>query len=151
MAAVVTRIDTKYIELEITESMLSTNFTDTISKLDRLKELGVSIAIDDFGKGFSSLHRLELVPFDRIKIDKSMVDDILSDSKKVVIVQMIVSLAKNLKASVTVEGVETREQLEFIAMMACDEIQGYYFSKPLLPEALEEFIKNNDVENLNAS
>ena len=80
-----------------------------------------------------------------------MAADILSDSKKVVIVQMIVSLAKNLKASVTVEGVETREQLEFIAMMACDEIQGYYFSKPLLPEALEEFIKNNDVENLNAS
>ncbi|MGI6392017.1 MAG: EAL domain-containing protein [Candidatus Izemoplasmatales bacterium] len=76
------QVDPKYIELEITESMLSNNFSDTIEKLSKLKEAGINIAIDDFGKGYSSLHRLELVPFNRIKIDKSIIDDIILKEKK---------------------------------------------------------------------
>ena len=140
------RIDPKYIELEITETMLSQNFADTIEKLDQLKALGVSIAIDDFGKGYSSLHRLELVPFDRLKIDKSIVDDITIKKKKIVIAKVIVSLAKSLMAEITAEGVETKEQLDFLRDIACDEIQGYYFSKPLTPEALEDFLKQNYAE-----
>ncbi len=135
------KVDPKYIELEITESFLSTNFADTIKKLSQLKEFGVSIAIDDFGKGYSSFHRLELVPFDRIKIDKSIVDDIIKVKKKTVIVQTIVSLAKALMADTTAEGVETKEQLDFLVDMDCDEIQGYYYSRPLPIEALEEFLK----------
>ncbi len=135
------KVDPKYIELEITESSLSKNPEDVIEKLNQLKELGIKIAIDDFGKGYSSLHRLELIPFDRIKIDKSIIDDIILKRKKVVIVKTIVSLARDFMAEITAEGVETKEQLDFLKSMACDEIQGYYFSRPLPADALEEFLK----------
>jgi len=143
------RVDPKYIELEITESLLSENLMDIVKKLSKLKEIGISLAIDDFGKGYSSLHRLEMVPFDRIKIDKSIVDDIVLKKEKIVIVKTIISLAKDLMASVTAEGVETKEQLDFLKSMACDEIQGFYFSKPLPPEALEEFLKKEHPAALN--
>ncbi|NLL63315.1 MAG: EAL domain-containing protein [Ruminococcaceae bacterium] len=136
------QVDLKYVELEITESMLSKNFADTINKLTKLKESGINIAIDDFGKGYSSLHRLELIPFDRIKIDKSIVDDIATKMKKVIIVKGIISLAKGLMAGITAEGVETQEQMEFMRDIDCDEIQGYYYSKPLPSEILEEYLKN---------
>ncbi|NLE25132.1 MAG: bifunctional diguanylate cyclase/phosphodiesterase, partial [Clostridiaceae bacterium] len=135
------RVDPKYIELEITESLLSRNFADTIGKLDKLKEAGLSIAIDDFGKGYSSLHRLELVPFDRLKIDKSIIDDITLKRKKIVIAKTIVSMGKDLMASITAEGVETKEQLDSLKNMDCDEIQGYYYSRPLPADALEEYLK----------
>ncbi len=135
------RVEPKYIELEITESMLYENFSDTISKLSKLKEMGINIAIDDFGKGYSSLHRLELVPFNRIKIDKSILKDISLERKKLVIAEAVVSLAKALMADITVEGVENMEQLNFIRKIACDEIQGYYFSQPLSAEELEEYLK----------
>ncbi len=135
------KVDPKYIELEITESMLSENPAEVIEKLYQLKELGISIAIDDFGKGYSSLHRLDLIPFDRIKIDKSIIDDVILKRKKVVIVKTIVSMAKALMAGITAEGVETKEQLDFMKSMDCDEIQGYYYSRPLSAEALEKFLK----------
>ena len=138
------KVNPKYIELEITESFLSINFADTIAKLSKLKEFGVSIAIDDFGKGYSSLQRLDLVPFDRIKIDKSIVDDITLKTKKIVIVKTIVSLAKSLMAGITAEGVETKEQLDFLKNIDCDEIQEYYYSKPLPIEVLEEFLKKEN-------
>ena len=123
--------------------MLSNNFSDTIEKLSKLKEAGINIAIDDFGKGYSSLHRLELVPFNRIKIDKSIIDDIILKEKKVVIAKTIVSLARALMADITAEGVETKEQLDCMRKIGCHEIQGFYFSRPLPPEALEEFLKKN--------
>ncbi|MGI6334140.1 MAG: putative bifunctional diguanylate cyclase/phosphodiesterase [Saccharofermentanales bacterium] len=135
------QVDPKYIELEITESMLSENFPDTIEKLVKLKELGINIVIDDFGRGYSSLHRLESIPFNRIKIDKSITDGITLKRKKAVIAEAIVSLAKTLMVDITVEGVETKEQVDFLKGIACDEIQGYYFSKPLSEEALAEFLK----------
>ncbi|MGI5940002.1 MAG: EAL domain-containing protein [Thermoleophilia bacterium] len=134
------RVDPKYIELEITESVFSEHPEDVIEKLSSLKELGVGIALDDFGKGYSSLHRLESIPFDRIKIDKSIIDDIYLKEKKAAIVETIISLARTLMADITAEGVETKEQVDFLRNIACDEIQGYYFSRPLLPEALEEFL-----------
>ena len=136
------RVDPKYIELEITESMLSKNFSDSIQKLGQLKELGLNIAIDDFGKGYSSLHRLDMVPFNRIKIDKSIIDDINFETKKSVIAKVIVSLARALMADITAEGVETKAQADFMKEIACDEIQGYLYSRPLSSEALEEFLKN---------
>jgi diguanylate cyclase (GGDEF)-like protein len=135
------RVDPKYIEMEITENMLSQNFADSIEKLFKLKELGISIAIDDFGKGYSSLHRLELVPFDRIKIDKSIIDNVVFERKKAAIVELIVSLARTLRVDITAEGVETEEQLDFLRGMACNEIQGFYFSRPLSVEALEEYLE----------
>jgi EAL domain-containing protein (putative c-di-GMP-specific phosphodiesterase class I) len=135
------QVDPKYIELEITESMLSENFPDTVKKLFELKELGINITIDDFGRGYSSLYRLESIPFSRIKIDKSIVDEVPVKEKKTVIAKAIVSLAKTLMAEITAEGVETKEQVDFLKNIACDEIQGYYFSRPLSAEALEEFLR----------
>ncbi|MGI6635382.1 MAG: EAL domain-containing protein [Christensenellales bacterium] len=135
------QINPKYIELEITESVFSDNPEDVIDKLLKLKELGVRIAIDDFGKGYSSLNRLNLVPFDRIKIDKAIIDSIDLDSGTDPITEVAVSLAKNFSADITAEGVETKEQADFLRSIACDEIQGYYYSRPLSVEALEEFLK----------
>ncbi len=135
-------VDPKYIELEVTESLLSKNFDDTISKLEQLNKAGLNIAIDDFGKGYSSLHRLQLVPFNRIKIDKSVVDDILTEPKKVIIAKTIIALAKSLNASITTEGVETKEQADFMKKLGSDEIQGYYYSRPLSPDDLEKFLNN---------
>ncbi len=119
---------------------MSQSFSASIETLDKLKELQVHIAIDDFGKGYSSLHRLELVPFDRLKIDKSIIDNITEKSKKAAISEAIVSLGKILKVSITAEGVETKEQADYLKEMACDEIQGYYYSKPLPREALEAYL-----------
>lgn len=134
------RIDPKYIELEITESLFSENPQDTIKKLHELKELGINIAIDDFGKGYSSLNRLKLVPFDRIKIDKDIIDYMDLENKAAPITEIIVLLAKTFQAGITAEGVETKEQVDFLKSIACDEIQGFYFSRPLSSEALEEFL-----------
>ncbi len=131
----------QYIELEITESLFSKNPEDVIEKLYQLKELGVNIAIDDFGKGYSSLNRLKLVPFDRIKIDKGIIDHLNLEREKASITEIIILLARAFNAGITAEGVETKEQADFLRSIACDEIQGYYYSRPLSSEALEEFLK----------
>ena len=134
------RIDPKYIELEITESFFTDDPQDTIDKLYQLKDLGVKIAIDDFGKGYSSLNRLKMIPFDRIKIDKGIIDYIDLERKKAPITEIIILLARAFGAAITAEGVETKEQADFLKSIACDEIQGYYFSRPLSSEALEGFL-----------
>lgn len=95
------QIDPQYIELELTESSLSENISNITEIISKLKKLGVSIAIDDFGKGYSSLHRLEAIPFDRIKIDKSITDSIDSESRKTIVTEMVISLAKAFKAHTT--------------------------------------------------
>ncbi|NLL92136.1 MAG: phosphodiesterase [Ruminococcaceae bacterium] len=136
------RVNPKYIELEITETALSENLPDTAEKLLKLKELGIGIAIDDFGKGYSSLYRLESIPFDRIKIDKSITDNIEPDRKKATVSEMVVSLAKAFNAHTTIEGVETEGQVDFFKKLECDEIQGYYYSKPLPIDRLEEFLSS---------
>ena len=132
----------QYIELEITESLYSENPEVTLDAIYKLKELGVSIAIDDFGTGYSTLNRVKLVPFDRLKIDKEIIDYIDLERKLAPVTEVILLLAKTFNASVTAEGVETKEQADFLKSIGCDEIQGYYFSRPLPPEALEEFLKN---------
>jgi EAL domain-containing protein (putative c-di-GMP-specific phosphodiesterase class I) len=123
--------------------MLSKNFADTVDKLVQFKKMGLNIAVDDFGKGYSSLHRLVLIPFDRIKIDKSIIDNVTFEKKSANVAKIIITLAKTLKAVITAEGVETREQAHFVRDIACDEIQGYYFSRPLPTEALEKFLKED--------
>ena len=134
-------VDPKYIELEITESLLSKDPEDTLDKIYKLKELGVSIAIDDFGKGYSSLNRIKLIPFSRLKIDKEIIDYIDLESKGALLAGNIISLARIFGASVTAEGVETKKQADILKRITCDEIQGYYYSRPLSPEALEEFLE----------
>jgi EAL domain-containing protein (putative c-di-GMP-specific phosphodiesterase class I) len=126
-------IDPRFLEFELTESILMQDTGQAAATLRNLKALGVSIAVDDFGTGYSSLAYLKRFPLDTLKIDREFVRDCTSDPDDAAIAQSIVSLAHNLGLHVVAEGVETREQLEFLASVGCDEMQGYYFSPPVSP------------------
>jgi diguanylate cyclase (GGDEF)-like protein/PAS domain S-box-containing protein len=118
------------LELEITESVLMQNNEATLRTLHQLRELGVRIAIDDFGTGYSSLSYLRSFPFDKIKIDRSFIDNLLNSADTLKIVLAIASLASSLNMITTAEGVETERQLEIIRVAGCTEMQGYLFSPP---------------------
>ncbi|NHZ35553.1 bifunctional diguanylate cyclase/phosphodiesterase [Massilia rubra] len=121
----------RYLELELTESMVMNDVDSAITILRRLKELGVHIAIDDFGTGYSSLSYLRRFPIDVLKIDQSFVADIALGADGAAIVVSIISLAHSLRLKVIAEGVETAEQLAFLREHGCDEVQGYFFSRPV--------------------
>jgi diguanylate cyclase (GGDEF)-like protein/PAS domain S-box-containing protein len=123
-----TGLDPARLELEITETLLLHNTQEMLDMLFRLKGLGVRIAMDDFGTGFSSLGNLRSFPFDKIKIDRSFVSDIGRNPEAAAIVRAVVGLGKSLGIETTAEGVETREQLAYLMMEGCSEIQGYYYS-----------------------
>ena len=135
-----TGLDPHFLELELTESALMDDTSDTVCKLLRLKELGISISVDDFGTGYSSLSYLKHLPIDTIKVDRSFVRDIINDPDDAAIVDAIVAMAHSLKLNVIAEGVETREQLEFLRERKCQQAQGYYFARPLDPQQFEAFI-----------
>lgn len=128
------------LELEITESAVSSNVDAVVSVLCRLKELGVSIAIDDFGTEYSSLSRLKVLPIDCIKMDMQFVQGIEKNEKDQVIASIIISLAKNMNLKVVAEGVETEHQRDFLSQHLCDEIQGYYFYKPMPAEEINRIL-----------
>ena len=132
--------DTKYLELEITESYIMDDPDRAISILNEIRSLGISISIDDFGTGYSSLSYLKKLPITKLKIDRSFIMDIPKDKDDVAIVKTIISLAENLGLGVIAEGVETKEQVDFLVKEGCKNIQGYYFSKPLSSNDLERFI-----------
>lgn len=120
----------EYIELEITESVMQESET-SIQFLKELKNLGVNVSIDDFGTGYSSLRYLKELPINNIKIDKSFVNDITATSKDLAIISSIIQLAHTLDLKVLAEGIETKEQMEILKSIHCNEGQGYYFSRPL--------------------
>jgi diguanylate cyclase (GGDEF)-like protein len=126
-----TGLDPRYLELEITESVVMNDLDATIASLRSLKDLGVQLAMDDFGTGFSSLSYLRRLPIDKLKIDRSFVIDAHQNSEDAAIVHAIISMAHSLGLKVIAEGVETKQQLLFLRRMQCDEVQGYYLSKPL--------------------
>jgi diguanylate cyclase (GGDEF)-like protein/PAS domain S-box-containing protein len=128
-----TGLDPRYLELEMTESLLLQNADENIAMLRKLGQDGVRIAVDDFGTGYSSLAYLRQLPIDTLKIDRSFVRDLESDPEDAAIIQAVVAMAHSLGLLVTAEGVETRAQLEALARIGCDEYQGYLFSKPLPP------------------
>jgi diguanylate cyclase (GGDEF)-like protein/PAS domain S-box-containing protein len=128
------------LEFEITESAVMKNAERAIDIMRRLKEMKIQIAIDDFGSGYSSLSYLKRFPIDRLKIDRSFVQEATSDQTDAAIIMAIITLAQNLRLKTIAEGVETEEQLRFLNLLRCDEIQGYYFSKPLPPDALRQLL-----------
>jgi EAL domain-containing protein (putative c-di-GMP-specific phosphodiesterase class I) len=102
-----------------------------IETLHAIKNLGVNIAVDDFGTGYSSLSYLKRFPVDRLKVDRSFVQDIATDADDAAIVRTIIALGHNLGLKVVAEGVETDQQIDFLRVNGCDELQGYYFSEPV--------------------
>jgi diguanylate cyclase (GGDEF)-like protein len=129
-----TSIEPRNVELELTESSIMTNLDSGIRTLNALRDAGVRISIDDFGTGFSSLAYLKRLPIDILKIDRSFVHDASTDPDDAAMVMAIITLAHNLRLKVVAEGVEREEQLRFLHLLRCDEIQGYLFSRPLPAE-----------------
>ena len=118
------------LELEITEGVLIGDFTRTLAILRRLKNLGVRIAMDDFGTGYSSLSYLQSFPFDKIKIDRAFVANLGHSQQAATIIRAVIALGRGLGLPVLAEGVETEEQVKFLAAENCNEIQGYYVGRP---------------------
>jgi diguanylate cyclase (GGDEF)-like protein/PAS domain S-box-containing protein len=137
-----TGLEPQYLELEITESM-TMDVDYAISCLLELKKLGVQISIDDFGTGYSSLHYLKKFPIDKLKIDQSFVRDIMIDPNDAAIVSTIIAMTHHLKLKVIAEGVETKEQLQFLHDNHCNQVQGYWFSPPIPVLQVEAILKLN--------
>jgi EAL domain-containing protein (putative c-di-GMP-specific phosphodiesterase class I) len=129
-------IATNLLEIELTESALMLHAAKTVALLQRLKSLGVQISIDDFGTGYSSLAYLKRFPINTVKIDQTFVRDITTDPDDAAITLAIISLAHSLKLKVVAEGVETREQLDFLRAHGCDQAQGYLLARPMSAEAV---------------
>lgn len=136
-----TGIDPQQLELELTESMVMGNADGAMQMLQKIKSLGIHLSIDDFGTGYSSLSYLKKLPVSTLKIDKSFIDDIVLHTDEAPIVASIISLAKNLKLKVVAEGVELFEQVRYLTAHGCNEIQGYYFSKPAKATTIEKLLK----------
>jgi EAL domain-containing protein (putative c-di-GMP-specific phosphodiesterase class I) len=137
-----TGLSSQYLELELTESLLLSNADVMLSVLQELQEMGVRLAIDDFGTGYSSLSYLKQFPVGKLKIDRSFIRDIAVDSNDTAITTAIISMAKSLHLKVIAEGVETETQMSFLRGQHCDEIQGYYFSKPISAAETASFLSD---------
>ena len=137
----ITQVPAHLLEIEITESAIMDNIEAAAAMLLELSNLGMRIAIDDFGTGYSSLGYLKSFALHALKIDRSFIRDIPGDKEDEILVRMIITLANNLGLKVIAEGVETQEQLTYLLLSQCDQIQGYYFSKPVGAEEFEEMLR----------
>lgn len=133
-------IPTTSLELEITETTAMTHTEKIIEVLHSLQDIGILIAIDDFGTGYSSLNHLKNLPINTVKIDRAFVKDIQEDQVDLAIIDAIISVIHTLDYSVLAEGVETKEQLELLKERNCNEIPGYYYSRPLSTATLEHYL-----------
>jgi EAL domain-containing protein (putative c-di-GMP-specific phosphodiesterase class I) len=138
-----TRMEACLLELEIHESLLIQDIERTLRILTQLKALGIKIAIDDFGTGYSSLATLQRFPLDTIKIDRSYIRDI-GHGEECSLTRAIIEMGKSLSLTVVAQGVETKEQAEFLRAYACDEFQGFYFNKPLSAHKFTELLRAQD-------
>lgn len=136
-------LEPRYLELEITESLVMQNLDRVTTILNELKALGTTLSMDDFGTGYSSLSYLKRFPFNKLKIDQSFVRDITSEPDSAEIVKTIIAMAHNLRLKVIAEGVETAGQLNYLRLHNCDEIQGYFFSKPIVAEDFSNLLREN--------
>lgn len=132
------------IDLEITESAFVENVDFNVEKLDYLRSLGFTISMDDFGAGISSLGRLKEIPIDVLKIDREFIVDSLENEKGATIILNIVRMAQDLKIETVAEGIELKEQLDFLESLGCDVSQGYFFSRPVNREHFLSVLKKKD-------
>lgn len=133
------------LELEVTESLLAKDVEGSIRTLHALKKIGVQLSIDDFGTGYSSMSHLKNFPVDRLKIDRSFVKGVNSDPDDEAITMAVLSMAKSMNLSVVAEGVENQEQLEFFQERLCEQVQGYYLSRPVPPDDLVELLEEHNL------
>lgn len=135
-----TGLEASYLELEVTESFLMADVQRSVKTLEELRTLGVSLALDDFGTGYSSLNYLKRFPVNMLKIDRSFVQDVTSNPDSAAVTDAIIALAKSLRLNITAEGVETKEQLDYLQKRGCEEGQGFYFSRPIPADAIAEML-----------
>ncbi len=135
------------LELEITESMLMHNPSRMIPLLTRFKEVGLRLAIDNFGTGYSSLAHIKQFPIDTLKMDRSFIRNITQDSEDKAIIKSIINMGKHLSLTVVAEGVETEVQDDFLRRHVCDEMQGFYFSKPVGPDQFAELLRRHNASS----
>lgn len=136
-----TGIDPKYLELELTESMLMSDVNGTIKKLHDFREMGLSLSIDDFGTGYSSLAYLKKFPIQALKIDRSFIQDLGMDGEDDAIVKATIAMAQSLNMKVIAEGVESRQQMNLLSGYQCQEVQGYLFAKPMPADDFIDYLK----------
>jgi diguanylate cyclase (GGDEF)-like protein/PAS domain S-box-containing protein len=135
-------LDAKYLELEITESLIMENVEQAVATMEELEKLGVQISIDDFGTGYSSLSVLKTFPVARLKIDKSFISSLPGNDSDKAVASAVISLGQKLNLRVIAEGVETAEQVAFLRDNNCDEMQGYHFSKPIFAQEIETLLRS---------
>jgi diguanylate cyclase (GGDEF)-like protein len=133
-----------YVELEITESILIGNMSETLQTLLELRKIGYQIALDDFGTGYSAFNYLRTIPLTALKIDKTFIDHMGTHQKAEMLVKQIIDIAHEINLNVVAEGVETKIQYQSLLNTRCDMIQGYYFSKPMSTNQIEELLKKNE-------
>jgi EAL domain-containing protein (putative c-di-GMP-specific phosphodiesterase class I) len=138
-----TGLNANYLTLEITENIVMQNAEQAIAIMQDMTNLGIKFSLDDFGTGYSSLMYLKQFPLDELKIDRSFVSDIPAESQTIAIIKAILSMATNLKIKVVAEGVETKEQLDFLRHHACDKIQGFLYSRPLPADELSQLLQED--------
>jgi diguanylate cyclase (GGDEF)-like protein len=143
-----TKLEAKYLEIELTENAFI-NLVQTKNEIQELKNLGVRITLDDFGAGYSSLNYLRKIKIDRLKIDKSFIDNIDIDQRDEQIIEAIISMGEVLGFNVVAEGVETQKQINFLQAKHCEEVQGFYFSKPIQEKEIETLLASQE-ENIEA-
>ena len=134
-----------YLELELTESQLLDSVEHIITTFRQLRELGVKLAIDDFGTGYSSLSYLKRIPVDYVKIDQAFIRGLGEDAEDAAITRAIIAMAHGLSLRVVAEGVERREQLEFLKDERCDEVQGYLISRPVEADGLAARLREQSI------
>ena len=133
-------LEPQYLEIEVTESCLINGLDEAVSTLQEVRDIGIEIAIDDFGTGYSSLNYLKRLPGNKVKIDRAFVQEMHEDSDDQAIIQAVISISSQLSMHVLAEGVETEEQKELLMHLGCNLMQGYLFSKPLLPADCDSWL-----------
>jgi len=133
-------LEPRYLELELTESILIADTDIVLDAVRRLKALGVKLSLDDFGTGYSSLSYLKRFPLDKLKIDRSFIRDMTGDADNAAIVRAIIQLARTLSLRTIAEGVEDENTADTLRIHHCDEAQGYYFARPMPPNEMLEYL-----------